>query len=332
MGNIISGDDDTSQQHHQQQQQQQQQHQQYSSEIENVRGKKEENVQGDDGRRMSEVDSAVTHDPNASMSMNVVGGDVRAESVSETFEEDEIARLFDTSLIPCTFRWEGGGREVFITGSFNNWAEKIQMTRTGNDFSHTIELPKGQYLYKFVVDDEWRFAPDQPTIADTNGHINNFLDISNFEATFGNMRPLDAKDHILSNDLYGTYIPEVDDYAKEPPPLPPHLRQIILNHRKSEDPPSILQTPLHVNLDHLYCTAVRDGLMVLGTSQRYRRKFVTTVFYSPVQGSTPPVSTASLSKGSLRSGSSGSKRISSNAGNTFPESSVPAPGSLSHHS
>lgn len=96
-------------------------------------------------------------------------------------------------------------------------------------------------------------------------------------------------------------MPDIDDYTKEPPPLPPHLRHIILNlvrtaslrprHRArahiaawwqpapSEDPRE-LPTPMHVTLNHLHCTAIKDRLMVLGMTHRYRRKFVTTVYYS----------------------------------------------------
>lgn len=29
-----------------------------------------------------------------------------------------------------------------------------------------------------------------------------------------------------------------------------------------------------------YCTAIKDGMMVLGVTQRFRMKFVTTVYYS----------------------------------------------------
>ena len=35
--------------------------------------------------------------------------------------------------------------------------------RSGNDFTYIHNLKKGKHAFKFVVDDEWRFAPDQPT-------------------------------------------------------------------------------------------------------------------------------------------------------------------------
>ncbi len=37
-------------------------------------------------------------------------------------------------------------------------------------------LPRGIYHYKFIVDGEWRFSPDDPTAHDEHGNINNFID------------------------------------------------------------------------------------------------------------------------------------------------------------
>jgi hypothetical protein len=37
-----------------------------------------------------------------------------------------------------------------------------------------------KHAYKFIVDDEWRFAPDQETIADSEGNINNVIDLTGF--------------------------------------------------------------------------------------------------------------------------------------------------------
>jgi len=48
----------------------------------------------------------------------------------------------------------------------------------------------------------------------------------------------------------------------------------------NEKNPLSLPVPQHVAVDHLYCTAIKDGMMVLGVTQRFRMKFVTTVYYS----------------------------------------------------
>lgn len=55
-----------------------------------------------------------------------------------------------------------------------------------------------------------------------------------------------------------------------------------------QTPPNVdsklLPVPQHVALNHLYCTAIKDGMMVLGITNRYKQKFVTTVYYSLMPG------------------------------------------------
>jgi hypothetical protein len=69
---------------------------------------------------------------------------------------------------------------------------------------------QGKHAYKFVVDDEWRFAPDQvkqissacqaralfayhnqPTISDIEGRINNYIDVSEFTPYVGDINFFD---------------------------------------------------------------------------------------------------------------------------------------------
>ena len=42
----------------------------------------------------------------------------------------------DDDIVPTVFKWEHGGRQVFITGTFNNWERQIPMHRSGNDFTY----------------------------------------------------------------------------------------------------------------------------------------------------------------------------------------------------
>jgi len=205
------------------------------------------------------------------------------------------------------------------------------MHRSGNDFTYIHNLTKGKHAYKFIVDDEWRFAPDQPTVADVEGRVNNFIDVAAFRPYTGDdedeaapaaaggaagggaaqgQQQLGGK----AEEEYSQWMPDLDEYTKEPPPLPPHLRHIILNKSgmtparpvpQAPPPPqalggapgapvpvsvpaaaaavrdpAALPPPQHVALNHLYCTAIKDGMMVLGMTQRYKSKFVTTVYYS----------------------------------------------------
>jgi hypothetical protein len=119
-------------------------------------------------------------------------------------------------LVPTVFKWEHGGRHVYITGTFNNWERQIPMHRSGNDFTYVHNLPKGKHAYKFIVDDEWRFAPDQETIADVEGRINNYIDISGFAPYTGDDHFFQkSKERKIPDEDFKQDIPDLDDYTKE---------------------------------------------------------------------------------------------------------------------
>lgn len=241
-------------------------------------------------------------------------------SGSDSHLDSHLAKLSaaDDDVVPTVFRWEHGGRDVYITGTFNGWTRQIPMHRSGNDFTYIHNLKRGKHAFKFIVDDEWRFAPDQPTVADIEGRINNFIDVTDFKPYTGdksfeqeknaahyskrqsvsnhrdahNGQNLPGEDDPMNIDhtrkmddpdgeVFTLNMPDLDDYTKDPPPLPPHLRHIILNKPPQLQDTAALPVPQHVALNHLYCTAIRDNMMVLGITQRFKTKFVTTVYYSP---------------------------------------------------
>lgn len=94
-----------------------------------------------------------------------------------------------------------------------------------------------------------------------------------------NSKPFD------SEKSFGQDIPEKRLFEKtaQPPVLPPHLLQVILN---KDTPiscdPNVLPEPNHVMLNHLYALSIKDGVMVLSATHRYRKKYVTTLLYKPV--------------------------------------------------
>mmetsp|Transcript_41984 Transcript_41984/g.82584 ORF Transcript_41984/g.82584 Transcript_41984/m.82584 type:complete len:240 (+) Transcript_41984:131-850(+) len=199
---------------------------------------------------------------------------------------DSVAGNAEEEIVPTVFKWEHGGRQVFITGTFNNWAELIPMHREGNDWTHIHNLVKGKHAFKFVVDDEWRFAPDLPTVVDIEGRINNFIDVSTFEPYTGDENYLEtAAKEGESDEVYTRVMPGLDEYTKEPMALPPHLRHLILNRVPRSNDPAALSTPLHVSVNHLNCTAAKDGMLALGLTERFDQKYTTTIFYAADEGS-----------------------------------------------
>lgn len=120
------------------------------------------------------------------------------------------------SVVPTVFKWEHGGRHVYITGTFNNWEKQIPMHRSGNDFTYVHNLKRGKHAFKFIVDDEWRYAPDQPTITDVEGRVNNFIDVSDFAAYTGDDNFFErSKERKIADEEFRQVIPELDDYTKE---------------------------------------------------------------------------------------------------------------------
>uniref|UniRef100_A0A672MT81 5'-AMP-activated protein kinase subunit beta-1-like n=1 Tax=Sinocyclocheilus grahami TaxID=75366 RepID=A0A672MT81_SINGR len=102
---------------------------------------------------------------------------------------------------PTVFRWNGPGKEIYLSGSFNNWSSKI---------------------------------------------------------------PLNKR-------------------LRSPPILPPHLLQVLLNKDTGIScDPTLLPEPNHVMLNHLYALSIKDGVMVLSATHRYKKKYVTTLLYKPI--------------------------------------------------
>ena len=63
--------------------------------------------------------------------------------------------------------------DVYIAGTFNNW-EKIKMTNENDIWKYDVELDKGTYEYKFIINNEWKYDETQPFITN-NGIINNIV-------------------------------------------------------------------------------------------------------------------------------------------------------------
>ncbi|XP_056648437.1 5'-AMP-activated protein kinase subunit beta-1 isoform X3 [Diorhabda sublineata] len=204
----------------------------------------------------------------------------RANTVSEGTQP-----VRNASKTPTVFRWEGGGKDVCICGTFSNW-ETIPMVKSYGDFVAIIDLPEGEHQYKFFVDGEWKNDPANKIVEDNGGVKNNLIVVkqSDFEVFQALAKDSEnAKDD--SQKEFGQDIPANKPWEKTtgPPILPPHLLQVILN---KDTPlscePTLLPEPNHVMLNHLYALSIKDGVMVLSATHRYRKKYVTTLLYKPI--------------------------------------------------
>ena len=184
----------------------------------------------------------------------------------------------------------------------------IDSIQSNEDFTTIIEMPSGTHHLKFIVDDEWKCSEDLPTASDMDGNLINFLqvspegghsqgdgldDLSHFEEETGQTRD---DSHFTDSLKYsesppGSYSTEIPKYLEardvespeqvqeyDPPQtLPRYLEKVLLNHKSSAgQDPSILPIPHHVALNHLYACSIKDGIMAIGTTTRYRKKVTRT--------------------------------------------------------
>ncbi|KAL8671879.1 MAG: hypothetical protein Q9168_003632 [Polycauliona sp. 1 TL-2023] len=74
------------------------------------------------------------------------------------------------------FRWDRPAGEVYVTGTFDDWAKSVKLDKEGDGFAKRVELPLGQDIsYKFVVDGTWCTSAKEPQETDQDGNVNNIL-------------------------------------------------------------------------------------------------------------------------------------------------------------
>ncbi|KAK0079512.1 hypothetical protein PV325_001165 [Microctonus aethiopoides] len=203
----------------------------------------------------------------------------RSNTVSEG------TKITDNKCLPTVFKWEGGGKHVFISGTFSEW-KTLPMVKSHGDFVTIIDLPEGEHQYKFCVDGEWRHDPGLRIVDNGSGAKNNLVSVN--KSDFEVFQALDKDSEGIISSAQTEYnqdlpIPRPWDKIAGPPILPPHLLQVILN---KDTPlscePTLLPEPNHVMLNHLYALSIKDSVMVLSATHRYRKKYVTTLLYKPI--------------------------------------------------
>ncbi|KAF3850999.1 hypothetical protein F7725_012771 [Dissostichus mawsoni] len=174
-----------------------------------------------------------------------------------------------TQARPTVFRWTGAAKEVFVSGSFNNWATKIPLNKSQKNFVGIVDLPEGEHQYKFSVDGQWTLDPTGAVTTSKTGTVNNVIQVKTTDFEVFDALRIDSEDtediSDLSSSPPGPYLQEAyvikpEDKIKHPPILPPHLLQVLLNKD----------------------TSISDGVMVLSATHRYKKKYVTTLLYKPI--------------------------------------------------
>ncbi|XP_005721250.1 5'-AMP-activated protein kinase subunit beta-2 [Pundamilia nyererei] len=212
------------------------------------------------------VDS--TDDPNT---FNTHGPESKASGEKEfTPDLDDLVKTGPQAR-PTVIRWAGGGKEVYIAGSFNNWNTKIPLNKSHNDFVAILDLPEGEHQYKFFVDGQWVHDPSEPVVTSQMGTINNLIHVKKSDFEVFDALQVDSLECSDTSDLsssppgpYGQehYVFRPEEHFKAPPILPPHLLQVILNKDTNIScDPALLPEPNHVMLNHLYALSIKVGLL-----------------------------------------------------------------------
>jgi 5'-AMP-activated protein kinase regulatory beta subunit len=223
-------------------------------------------------------------------------GRLRATTISQGASINENA-------LPTVFKWEGGGKDVYITGTFSEW-KPIKMCHSHGDFVAIVDVPEGKHSYKFLVDGQEVLDNN---VAHDEQNQNNVIHVNKSDFEVFEALAMDLASNNNNNNTNasgsppGSYSQDLPQYIRQnhemgnnlsqshqtsgagPPILPPHLLQVILNNPNVNfGEPTLLPQPNHVMLNHLYALSIKDGVMVLSATHRYKKKYVTTLLYKPI--------------------------------------------------
>ena len=68
---------------------------------------------------------------------------------------------------------------MLLSGSFDEWKEKHSLTYnpTMGKWACTLKLKKGKYFYKYIIDGNWEINPNEQSVRESNGIINNVINV-----------------------------------------------------------------------------------------------------------------------------------------------------------
>ncbi|KAK3023696.1 hypothetical protein RJ639_044306 [Escallonia herrerae] len=198
-------------------------------------------------------------------------------------ESDESVDLPPEQGIPNLITWCYGGNDVSVEGSWDSWSSRKSLKKSGKDHAILLVLPSGIYHYKFIVDGEYRYIPDLPSVVDDMGTVCNLLDVHDYVPE--NLESVAEFEAPPSPDSsYGQAFAGEEDFAKEPVVVPPHLHLTVLGSENADEASSFPPKPKHVVLNHLFIEKGwgPQSLVALGLTHRFQSKYVTVVLYKPL--------------------------------------------------
>ncbi len=228
-----------------------------------------------------------------------------SNSSDDTIKEQTPKIISQDNKVPFKFEWKEGGNKVKITGSFlSNWTMIIDMVKNPKTNFHefNINLPCQKHQFKFIIDGIWKCSNDYNKINDGHNNINNEIDLSKVQNEENKKNNEENRNNIKE---YNCYIPKKNDMNSDAPNIPLHYanpynidnntHQSIIGNNKyfewqeknllseNNSYKNILIYP-HVNLNHT-CLCCNENFQFnyirTATSQRFKNKCLTVIFYSP---------------------------------------------------
>jgi len=179
-----------------------------------------------------------------------------------------------------------------------------------------IAIPPGTHHVKFLVDNEMRTSDALPQAVDDTGILVNYLEVSADEmppldrqaSNESQHEPREsessrninisttAEDRIRYTSEIPPYLRDFADsygddreesrglYGSSPPPAPPSLpmmlQKVVLNtSSQMKDDASVLTIPNHAVLNHLATSSIKNQVLAVSATTRYKKKYVTTILY-----------------------------------------------------
>jgi len=286
------------------------------SKIDNF-GPNYEGLHSEDSLSLSYLEEEIEEDgyiSNNSSSISSYSSSVKKKNISS-----KKSSKVNMKLVPYTFTWDEGGKEVKLTGTFGKWTKFFDMKYNQEEkiFKIILKLPREKHEYKFVVDGVWKYSHKQQTTRDNKNNTNNIIDLTDYAPK---TTPQKSKNKITERKPkekkmvkkkkivrkkkdrgYGLVYPNKDMLNSEAPMvqqdymetffIDSHTNQNIIgrskyfNYKTSEpyteekSYKSLMFGP-HINLNHTLKCIGRKNLLEMGVNFRFRDKNCTLVYYS----------------------------------------------------
>ena len=193
---------------------------------------------------------------------------------------------------------------VYVAGTFTEW-KSVQMAKVQGEteFNLIMEVLPGKYYYKFYANNEWCIDESLPMsghLRKTSTGLGNRLvqanvitvkpeDLNVFEALACDSFATRSLESKYSDKEWGQHKPKLDSTnssgAAGPPIVPPQLMNFLLNQESPErrEPVLLPEPKSHVMFNHMYAQSIRDQMLVMSTTARYKKKCVTILYYTPLE-------------------------------------------------